>query len=95
MVPHKPGASYIYRENNRRFVPIKFSVQSRDLASAIAEAQRKVKDPKTGAMLPAGYQIEWSGEFAQMQEANARLHVHRPALDRPDHDAALHHVQLD
>ena len=71
--PHKPGASYIYRENNRRFIPIKFSVQGRDLASAIAEAQRKVYDPKTGAQLPQGYDIEWSGEFAQMQEANARL----------------------
>ncbi|MGE5756516.1 MAG: efflux RND transporter permease subunit, partial [Planctomycetaceae bacterium] len=71
--PHKPGAAYIYRENNRRFIPIKFSVRGRDLASAIAEAQRKVDDPKAGAKLPPGYEIEWSGEFAQMQEANARL----------------------
>jgi heavy metal efflux system protein len=71
--PHKPGASYIYRENNRRFIPIKFAVRGRDLASAIAEAQRKVNDPKTGALLPDGYNIEWSGEFAQMEEANGRL----------------------
>src|SRR5208282_2948935 len=72
--PHKPGASYIYRENNRRYIPIKFSVQGRDLASAIAEAQRKVNDPTTGAHLPAeGYKIKWSGEFEQMEEANARL----------------------
>ena len=71
--PHKPGASYIYRENNRRFIPIKFSVRDRDLASAINEAQRKVDDPKTGALLPPGYHIQWSGEFAQMEEANARL----------------------
>jgi cobalt-zinc-cadmium resistance protein CzcA len=71
--PHKPGASYIYRENNRRFIPIKFSVRNRDLASAISEAQEKVDNPKTGAKLPPGYRIEWSGEFAQMEEANARL----------------------
>jgi cobalt-zinc-cadmium resistance protein CzcA len=71
--PHKPGAAYIYRENNRRFIPIKFSVRGRDLASAIAEARRKVDDPKTGARLPKSYYIEWSGEFAQMQEANQRL----------------------
>ncbi len=71
--PHKPGAAYIYRENNRRFIPIKFSVRNRDLASAIAEAQRKVDDPVHGAQLPKGYEIEWSGEFAQMQEANGRL----------------------
>jgi cobalt-zinc-cadmium resistance protein CzcA len=71
--PHKPGASYIYRENNRRYIPIKFSVQGRDLASAIAEAKRKVEDPKNGARLPAGYYPEWSGEFAQMEQANAKL----------------------
>ncbi len=71
--PHKSGASYIYRENNRRFIPIKFSVRGRDLASAINEAQRKVEDPKSGAKLAEGYTIEWSGEFAQMEEANARL----------------------
>ena len=44
--PHKPGATYIYRENNRRYIPIKFSVQGRDLASTIAEAQRKVERPQ-------------------------------------------------
>ena len=52
--PHKPGASYIYRENNRRYIPIKFSVRGRDLASAIAEAQRKVDDPEDGAKLRRG-----------------------------------------
>ncbi|SIN71661.1 cobalt-zinc-cadmium resistance protein CzcA [Singulisphaera sp. GP187] len=78
IVPHKSGASYIYRENNRRFIPIKFSVRGRDLSSAIEEARRKVDDPRTGAKLPDGYQMEWSGEFAQMQEANARLVVMVP-----------------
>ena len=62
--PHKPGASYIYRENNRRYIPIKFSVQGRDLASTIAEAKQKVNDPQHGANLPNGYDIDWSGEFA-------------------------------
>jgi cobalt-zinc-cadmium resistance protein CzcA len=71
--PHKPGASYIYRENNRRYIPIKFSVQDRDLASTINEAKRKVEDPKYGALLPKGYDIDWAGEFQQMQEANRRL----------------------
>ena len=72
--PHNTGASYIYREGNRRYIPIKFSVRDRDLASAIAEAQRKVNDPEKGARLPKeGYKIKWSGEFEQMQEANGRL----------------------
>ena len=71
--PHKPGATYIYRENNRRYIPIKFSVQGRDLASTIHEAEAKVTDPKYGAMLPKGYNVDWAGEFAQMQQANERL----------------------
>jgi len=71
--PHVSGASYIYRENSQRYIPIKFSVRDRDLASAIAEAQKLVDDPNGEARLPRGYTIEWSGEFAQMQEANARL----------------------
>jgi len=73
ITPHKAGASYVYRENNRRFIPIKFSVQGRDLASAIAEAQQKVNDPVNGAKLPPGYEVKWSGEFAQMEAANGRL----------------------
>ncbi|HEV3121355.1 MAG TPA: CusA/CzcA family heavy metal efflux RND transporter [Isosphaeraceae bacterium] len=72
---HKPGATYVYRENNRRFIPIKFSVRDRDLASAIAEAQKRVlEDPITGAQLKKqGYSLMWSGEFEQMEEANNRL----------------------
>lgn len=77
--PHKPGASYIYRENNRRYIPIKYTVHGRDLASAITEAQRRVEHPAGGKpILPTGYTIEWSGEFAQMQEANATLMVTVP-----------------
>ncbi|WP_165233561.1 efflux RND transporter permease subunit [Aquisphaera insulae] len=72
---HEPGASYIYRENNQRYIPIKFSVRGVDLATAIGEAQRRVNDPTTGVRLPEdeGYRLEWSGEFAQMEEANQRL----------------------
>jgi cobalt-zinc-cadmium resistance protein CzcA len=74
IAPHNPGASYIYRENNRRYIPIKFSVRGRDLASAINEARAKVDHPADGRrILPTGYRIEWSGEFEQMQEANKRL----------------------
>ena len=76
--PHKSGASYIYRENNVRYLPIKFSVRGRDLASAIADAKRQLADPKTGVVLPDGYRIEWAGEFEQMQQANGRLSVTVP-----------------
>jgi cobalt-zinc-cadmium resistance protein CzcA len=77
--PHASGASYIYRENNCRYIPIKFSVEGRDLASAITEARQRVDHPPGGkAILPPGYKVEWSGEFAQMQEANALLMVMVP-----------------
>ncbi|HEX8203173.1 MAG TPA: efflux RND transporter permease subunit, partial [Isosphaeraceae bacterium] len=79
ITPHTAGASYIYRENNRRYIPIKFSIHGRDLAGAIAEAQQKVEHPPDGKpILPEGYQVEWSGEFAQMQSANALLKVTVP-----------------
>ena len=71
--PHASGASYIYRENNQRYIPVKVAVEGRDLGSAIREAQASVAAPGTGVSLPAGYRLEWSGEFAQMQEAFAKL----------------------
>ena len=60
---HDPGAAYIYREGNQRYLPIKFGVRDRDLASAIHEAMWKVDDPHTGVTLPEGYELDWSGEL--------------------------------
>ena len=91
--PHKPGASYIYRENNRRYIPIKFSVQGRDLASAIAEAKREGDGPdQRSAPLPSGYDIDWSGEFAADGGGQRPLDLDHADLDRPDHGAAVHGV---
>jgi cobalt-zinc-cadmium resistance protein CzcA len=66
----KSGASYIYRENNQRYIPIKFSVRGRDLGGAVAEAREKVEN---NVKLPDGYHIEWSGEFGELKEAEERL----------------------
>src|SRR5262249_45917683 len=66
------GASYIFRERNQRFVPIKFSVRGRDLASAIEEAQQHIANK---VKLPAGYRIDWAGEFEWLQQAKRRLVV--------------------
>jgi cobalt-zinc-cadmium resistance protein CzcA len=66
------GASYIYRERQERYLPIKFSVRDRDLGSAIAEAQRKVAEQ---VPLPPGSRLEWVGEFGNLQDAIARLKV--------------------
>ncbi|MGB6511074.1 MAG: CusA/CzcA family heavy metal efflux RND transporter, partial [Xanthobacteraceae bacterium] len=69
------GASYIFRERNQRFVPIKFSVRGRDLAGAVEEAQQRIA---ANVKLPPGYRIEWSGEFEWLQQAKERLAVILP-----------------
>jgi len=66
------GASYIYREKQERYLPIKFSVRDRDLGSAIAEAQAKIAEQVT---LPAGSRLEWVGEFGNLQDAIGRLRI--------------------
>jgi cobalt-zinc-cadmium resistance protein CzcA len=69
------GASYIFRERNQRFVPIKFSVRGRDLAGAVAEAQERIG---RNVKLPTGYRIEWAGEFEWLQQAKKRLLIILP-----------------
>ena len=66
------GASFIYREDQQRYVPVKFSVRGRDLGSAVADAQARIAQSVT---LPPGYHMEWVGEFGQFQEAIHRLAV--------------------
>jgi cobalt-zinc-cadmium resistance protein CzcA len=66
------GASYIYREKQERYLPIKFSVRDRDLGSAIQEAQTKIVEQVT---LPAGSRLEWVGEFGNLQDAIGRLQI--------------------
>jgi len=69
------GAAFIYREQQQRYVPIKFSVRGRDLGGAVLEAQRAVE---AQVPLPGGYHLEWVGEFGNLQEAAARLGVAVP-----------------
>jgi cobalt-zinc-cadmium resistance protein CzcA len=64
----KPGASTVFREQGQRLIAIKFDVRGRDLAGTVAEAQRKV-----APLIPTGYRTVWSGEFEQMEAAEARL----------------------
>jgi len=69
------GASYVFRERNQRFVPIKFSVRGRDLAGAVEEARRRIS---ANVSLPLGYRIDWAGEFEWLQQAKNRLVVILP-----------------
>jgi len=63
------GPAFIYRDNTKRFIGVKFSVRDRDLGSTIAEAQKKVAELK----MPTGYTTGWTGEFENQVRASARL----------------------
>ena len=69
------GASFIYREQQERYIPIKFSVRGRDLGTAVLEAQKKVA---RDVLLPGGYHVEWVGEFGNLEEALNRLELMVP-----------------
>ena len=69
------GGSEIYREGNRRYIAVKYSVRGRDLGSAVEEAMRKVNEQ---IKLPQGYTIDWEGEYASQKRANARLLIVLP-----------------
>lgn len=66
------GPSYIYREQQQRYLPIKFSVRDRDLGGAIQEAERKIAEQ---VQLPPGSRLEWVGEFRNLQDAIGRLQI--------------------
>jgi cobalt-zinc-cadmium resistance protein CzcA len=69
------GGSEIYREGNRRYIAIKYSVRGRDLGSTVEEAIDKVN---RGVKLPTGYSVEWEGEYKSQKRANARLLIVLP-----------------
>jgi cobalt-zinc-cadmium resistance protein CzcA len=69
------GASEVYREGNRRYVAIKYSVRGRDLGSTVEEAIKKVNDQ---VKLPTGYSLYWEGEYQSQKRANARLLIVLP-----------------
>ncbi|MBS0547347.1 MAG: efflux RND transporter permease subunit [Proteobacteria bacterium] len=69
------GAFYIYREQQERYIPVKFSVRGRDLGSAVLEAQEKVGKE---VPLPSGYRLDWAGDFANFQSAIDRLSIAVP-----------------
>jgi cobalt-zinc-cadmium resistance protein CzcA len=69
------GASGIYREANTRYVAIKYSVRGRDLGSTVEEAIRKVNKQ---VQLPAGYRIDWAGEYESQKRSQKRLAIVLP-----------------
>ncbi len=63
------GAAFIYRDDIKRYIGVKFSIRDRDLGGTIADAQKKVEKIK----LPDGYSIGWTGQFENQQRATNRL----------------------
>lgn len=64
------GPSLVFRDENRRYSAVKFSVRGRDMGSAIAEAQEKVQEK---VKLDKGYDMQWAGDFENQQRATKRL----------------------
>ena len=69
------GASFIYRQNNSRYIGVQFSVAGRDLAGAVEDAIQQVKDKVS---LPQGYRLDWGGEYTEYTASRGQLNVILP-----------------
>jgi cobalt-zinc-cadmium resistance protein CzcA len=69
------GASFIYRESNSRYIGVQFSVEGRDLASAVDDAIKQVNQKVT---LPQGYRADWGGEYSEYTASARQLSLILP-----------------
>src|ERR1039457_7025006 len=69
------GASFIYRENNSRYIGVQFSLEGRDLERAVRDGQKAVSQ---AVSLPQGYSLSWGGEYSQLLDAKAQLSLIGP-----------------
>jgi cobalt-zinc-cadmium resistance protein CzcA len=69
------GASYIYRENNARYIGVQYAVVGRDLATAVEDAQHQVT---AKVKVPAGYRMVWGGEYEEYRASRSQLAVVLP-----------------
>jgi cobalt-zinc-cadmium resistance protein CzcA len=66
------GASYIYREDNERYIGVQYSVKNRDLAGAVEDAQRQVAK---AVSVPTGYRVVWGGEYENYTASRKQLQI--------------------
>jgi cobalt-zinc-cadmium resistance protein CzcA len=71
----KIGNSYIFREANSRYIPVKFSIRGRDIGTSVEQAKREIAERMP---LPQGYRIRWYGEYKEMKAAQHRLAILLP-----------------
>jgi cobalt-zinc-cadmium resistance protein CzcA len=70
------GASFIYRESNSRYIGVQYSIEGRDLQSAVRDGQRAIADVEKS--LPAGYRLTWGGEYSEFLEAKRQMEIIGP-----------------
>ena len=66
------GASFIYRQDNARFIGVQYSVEGRSLATAVRDAQARVAGRMT---MPPGYRAVWGGEFQEYTASRRQMIV--------------------
>ena len=69
------GASFIYRQDNSRYIGVQFSVAGRDLAGAVEDAIQQVKQQVS---VPEGYRVDWGGEYTEYTASREQLKVILP-----------------
>ncbi len=69
------GASFIYRQDNSRYIGVQFSVDGRDLAGAVGDAMQQVNKKVS---LPQGYRLDWGGEYTEYTASRQQLSVILP-----------------
>ncbi|HEX3887872.1 MAG TPA: CusA/CzcA family heavy metal efflux RND transporter [Phenylobacterium sp.] len=69
------GASFIYRENNSRYIGVQFSVEGRDLAGAVQDAIQQVN---AKVKLPQGYRADWGGDYTEYTASRDQMKIILP-----------------
>ena len=75
-ITEEEGPAQISREGGQRRTTVELNIRGRDLASFVAEAQREVE---AKVQIPSGYELQWGGQFEQLQSASRRLMLVVPA----------------
>jgi cobalt-zinc-cadmium resistance protein CzcA len=74
-IKESTGASFIYRENNSRYIGIQFSVEGRNLEGVVNVGQAAVAK---SVKLPEGYRLDWGGEYSELLEAKSQFVIIGP-----------------
>lgn len=70
-----PGAAQISRDDAQRRIVVSANVRGRDIESAIAEVQAVLE---ARLRLPAGYTVQYGGQFENLEAAKTRLSIAVP-----------------